>query len=199
MSADVIQLVRTMDQENLNVQLAMQCAPMLSGVKISNLLVTTEDKKGLVKRLFQNSQFKAKLIYKREQKFIFLVYREEELTDYISGTKEAELMRALGYEQTKLEDILDEFAQRFQSYMEQRGEFPHEMGLLLEYPIEDVMGFIHNQGKNYLYTGYWKVYGNLQKALDTFEQYKQAKEQMLRMVAHGVSMERIVKSYQLAI
>jgi hypothetical protein len=109
------------------------------------------------------------------------------------------MMNALGYEQSELEDILIEFAQRFQSYMEQRGKFPHEMGLLLEYPIEDVVGFIHHQGKNCLYSGYWKVYGNLQQALHTFELYKQAKEQMLRMVAHGVSMERIVRSHHMQI
>jgi hypothetical protein len=188
-----------MDQGNLTVQLAMQCAPLLSGVKISNLLVTSVDKEGLVKRLFQSSPFQAKVICKKEQKVIFLIYQKDQLKDYISGEKEAEMMRALGYEQTEVEDILLEFAQRFQSYMEQRGEFPHEMGLLLEYPIEDVIGFIHNQGKNSMYTGYWKVYGNLQQALKRFEQYKQAKEQMLRMVASGVSMERIVKRHQVQI
>ena len=38
--------------------------------------------------------------------------------------------------------------------MEEKGAFPHEIGLLLGYPVEDVLGFIRYQGKNYLYTGY---------------------------------------------
>lgn len=42
-------------------------------------------------------------------------------------------------------------------------DFPHEMGILLGYPVEDVEGFIINNGKNELYTGYWKVYDNLTK------------------------------------
>ena len=38
--------------------------------------------------------------------------------------------------------------------LEEKGAFPHEIGLLLGYPVEDVLGFIRHQGKNYLYTGY---------------------------------------------
>ena len=43
---------------------------------------------------------------------------------------------------------------RYACYMEEKGAFPHEIGLLLGYPVEDVLGFIRHQGKNYLYTGY---------------------------------------------
>ncbi len=38
--------------------------------------------------------------------------------------------------------------------MNQGKQFPHEMGLLLGYPVEDVVGFMENNGKNYLYSGY---------------------------------------------
>ena len=42
--------------------------------------------------------------------------------------------------------------------------FPHEIGLFLGYPFEDVMGFIENKGENYLCSGCWKVYSCEQDA-----------------------------------
>ena len=39
--------------------------------------------------------------------------------------------------------------------------FPHEMGVLLGYPVEDVRGFMEQNGQNALYQGYWKVYAHV--------------------------------------
>ena len=47
---------------------------------------------------------------------------------------------------------------RYRAYMNGSKIFPHEMGLLLGYPVEDVTGFMVHGGKNSLYSGYWKVY-----------------------------------------
>ena len=54
--------------------------------------------------------------------------------------------------------------------------FPHEVGLFLGYPLQDVQGYIENQGQNCLYTGYWKVYSNLQKAKQQFTRYDRCRE-----------------------
>lgn len=51
-------------------------------------------------------------------------------------------------------------------------DFPHEIGLFLSYPIEDVLGFIENRGKNYILNGYWKVYGNEEEARKSFFKYR---------------------------
>lgn len=42
--------------------------------------------------------------------------------------------------------------------------FPHEIGILLDYPLKDVIGYINNKGKNSLYSGQWQVYSNLKEA-----------------------------------
>ena len=64
--------------------------------------------------------------------------------------------------------------------------FPHELGLLLGYPVEDVLGFIRNEGRNYLYCGYWKVYGDVDAARITFDRYNQAKEDAIRLISSGL-------------
>lgn len=66
------------------------------------------------------------------------------------------------------------------------------MGLLLGYPVEDVIGFIQNDGENFLYSGYWKVYTNLSEALEHFERYNLAKETAVRMVSEGKDIFQIL-------
>ena len=36
--------------------------------------------------------------------------------------------------------------------------FPHEIGVILGYPVEDVIEFEKHQGKNCKYCGCWKRY-----------------------------------------
>ena len=50
--------------------------------------------------------------------------------------------------------------------------FPHEIGLFLSYPPEDVKGFIENHAANYKLSGLWKVYGDEKKAKELFAKYK---------------------------
>lgn len=51
-------------------------------------------------------------------------------------------------------------------------DFPHEIGLFLGYPPEDVEGFIRFGGKNCKCFGCWKVYGNIEAAHQCFERFK---------------------------
>ena len=59
---------------------------------------------------------------------------------------------------------------------EERDGFPHEIGAFLGYPVNDVRGFIQNEGKGCLMTGYWKVYENLAGAKMIFNKYDRAKD-----------------------
>jgi len=195
MSAEIIQLVCSMNLKNINTQIALQCSPLLTGIKISNLLITNCENEYLVKQLFENTLLSVEIIYKSAKRITFLIFQEDKLIDYLNGREETALLNILGYNAMNLHELFAEFSKRFTGYMEKREAFPHEMGLFLEYPVEDVIGFIENHGKGFLYTGYWKVYGNLQKALETFERYNSAKENIIRLMAQGVSIEGILNIY----
>jgi hypothetical protein len=49
---------------------------------------------------------------------------------------------------------------------------PHEVGLFLGYPLDDVLGFIRHRGRGYKLCGAWKVYGDVERAKDQFRQYE---------------------------
>ena len=64
---------------------------------------------------------------------------------------------------------------------DESGEFPHEVGLFLSYPPEDVKGFIAHRANDFKCAGLWKVYGNEEKARSLFAKYKNAR----RSTAHS--------------
>lgn len=188
-------MTEKIQQNRLEMQLAAQCAPLLTGIKISNLFIVDIQEKEEVIKLFEKTAISYAVIYESEAKLTFLLYLEEKLLDYMNQKPVRDLMRILGHSDSRLASILVEVKKRYTAYMERREQFPHELGLLLGYPAEDVAGFIQNNGKNFLYTGYWKVYGDVKRALNLFEQYNKAKKAVTQMVASGTSIHSIINSY----
>lgn len=190
----MVYLVTNMNMKALDTQLALQCAPVLMNYKISNLLIVEKEKISQVMQLFPKTELSCKLLMVSGEKAAFLIYREKELISYLERMEVREMMENFGYARYSLEEILEEFSARYTQYVEADGNFPHEMGLLLGYPVEDVAGFIRNEGENFLYSGYWKVYTNLSEALKHFERYDQAKETAVRMVSEGKNIFHILNN-----
>ncbi|MBQ8625025.1 MAG: DUF3793 family protein, partial [Agathobacter sp.] len=101
-----------------------------------------------------------------------------------------------GYMDLSLGGILRTFQIRYQTHMQDRVGFPHEMGLLLGYPVEDVEGFILHKGQNALYSGYWKVYKDVPAKKSIFEAYESAKETLIRLLDKGYDMHWIIDYYR---
>ena len=76
-----------------------------------------------------------------------------------------------------------------------QADFPHELGLILGYPLCDVIGFIKNHGQNCLYCSYWKVYDNLSQTKRVFEVYDKVRFQMVKLVEYGKSFKELVDMY----
>jgi hypothetical protein len=102
-------------------------------------------------------------------------------------------IREFGYEATELEGMINRLCYRI-SWLAVTGMgFPHEIGAFLGYPVEDVKGFIVNQGREYLLLGYWKVYSNPVAAKMLFRQYDQAKILAVNEFLTGKSIQEIAK------
>lgn len=181
----------------VDVQISLQCAPILTGVKISNLLHVRADQKAEVFHLFEDSQISCHVLYEWKDRVAFLVYRREQLKRYLAQENVRALMEVFGYRNMELEDMLAKLEVRYQAHMEGTEEFPHEVGLLLEYPPEDVIGFIENEGENFLYSGYWKVYGNVERARRIFLAYEHAREAVIRMAGNGSGVKDIMAFYNI--
>lgn len=112
---------------------------------------------------------------------LVFVYNRPLLDRTLRETGAAALLAGLGYPP----DSLDEKLRRLMARLEASMGFPHEVGLFLGYPAEDVAGFIQNRGKNYKLCGVWKVYGDATRAGALFEEYDRCRRQLMAFVASG--------------
>jgi hypothetical protein len=68
-------------------------------------------------------------------------------------------------------------------------EFPHEIGLFLGYPADDVEAFIKYEGKNYASSRYWKVYHNIEEANEIFRRIEEASSFALKLLTEHSSTQ----------
>jgi hypothetical protein len=101
---------------------------------------------------------------------LLLLYKKDLLVRALLSKDAKSILVPLGYDPRPggISSWLRRLVQRFE------GGFPHEIGLFLGYPPEDVQGFIQNRGGGSLATGYWKVYGNVREAKRTFQKFRRA-------------------------
>lgn len=90
--------------------------------------------------------------------------------------------------------ILEELSRRMKRYYDGTGPFPHEVGVLLGYPAEDVEAYIRHDGKGCLLVGYWKVYHNPRRAARIFAAFDEARERTVREVLDGKELRQLCVS-----
>lgn len=170
------------------------CSPTLAGLKTGSLisyLVLSKDDTILEIRLL-NQIFMPKglcvipLRYMNGRVLIYL-FRPTQLRRDLANVDALRVMSAAGYQSTKPEHCLSELIRRLNSG---KG-FPHEIGLFLGYPPEDVWGFIENQARDFKCVGCWKVYGDECEAKKLFTQYKKCTEVYYRRWESGISITQL--------
>jgi len=72
-----------------------------------------------------------------------------------------------------------------------QGDFPHEIGIFLDYPLSDIQDFIRHGGQNCRMCGVWKVYSNEEDAARTFSRFKKCKDVYTRLYREGCPLARL--------
>lgn len=195
MSQEIYEIVKGMDLENIETQLTLQCAPLITGLKVSNLLIISKGNEEVVKRILNRTGISYYRLIQTRTKTTFLLFRRNELEEFLSDENVRNVLMKAGYKSLQIDKILRTFSLRYEAYIQGDKSFPHEMGLLLGYPVEDVVGFVENNGKNFLYSGYWKVYENQKAKVKLFDKFKVAEETLIHLLSNGLSMSDIIDIY----
>ena len=120
-------------------------------------------------------------------KALIYLYRMEELKKTLADPGVRRLLEACGYTRFDVREALGILKTRLNDI----NTFPHEIGVFLGYPLEDVLGFIDNGGRNCLSCGCWKVYSNKCEALKAFERYEKCKAVYQRLFASGCPLSKL--------
>ena len=170
----------------IHMTIALHCAPFLKGIKDSALLVLKPEDAQAMGMMLSRMNAKCKLMYRNCKKIILLLYREAKPRELLQDKQIRRFLKKYGYGKCRqLDEILNCLKSRFQSAYGKRQEFPHEIGAFLGYPLEDVEGFIENNGQNSLLTGYWKLYSDKERAQKLFRRYDEAREVAIHEVLEG--------------
>lgn len=170
------------------------CAPTLAGIKTGNLFTCPFDsKKNLIDAIRRaNSRLRQKglrllpLRFSQNKALIYL-YRPNMLRDDLSDATASILLQQQGYDTASCEKCVLHLAQK----LRQQEDFPHEIGLFLGYPPEDVWGFMEKGPECCKCTGCWKVYGDEESAKKKFAQYKKCTRVYCDLWAKGKDIERL--------
>lgn len=177
-----------------NEELIQHCAPTLANMKIGSLFTVRFQEVALLKarisafrRQFYCKGLDIRLLKTMDGTALVYVYRRKKLQKHLAESAVQEFLGEFGYTNFTVSSVL--------SYLKLHlGEsiFPHEIGVFLGYPLEDIRGFIQHKGKNFQLTGIWKVYHEPEKAEKTFRQYKKCVEVYKRCLEEGFDMSRLV-------
>ena len=178
----------------LEKYLIEHCSPTLASLKTANLMnipFESENELDLSVELL-NSQLSKKgiellILKKTESSALVYAYRKSKLASDLSQKGVAELLREYGYESVDVEYCIS----RLKSRLALSGEFPHEIGVFLGYPLGDVVGFIDNAGQNCKCIGCWKVYCNECEAIRTFAKFNKCKHVYKRLGQDGRSLAKL--------
>ena len=166
----------------------IHCSPTLSALKCSSLVclknagpfdtgaLDSLEERG-VHHLFLTNRIGCPLLF---------LYRPEMLEKIISGEEEGKILRMLEYDTSSLSSSLERLSIRLME-----DSFPHEIGIFLGYPVEDVKSFIINRGENYLLSGVWKVYHDKEKAETTFRLYSECTRCLVSSHENGTPIEEL--------
>ena len=174
--------------------LVRYCAPTLAGMKTGSVFrcayTSRETILAQIRRLNQRLGSKGlRVIPLRFTVASVLVYvfRPEHLRRDLENDLAAGLLRQQGYTDLRAACCLTRLIHRLGS----GGAFPHELGLFLGYPPEDVRGFMENKTAGYQCAGCWKVYGDAASAQRIFARYKKCTRVYWDRYAQGIGLERL--------
>ncbi len=89
--------------------------------------------------------------------------------------------------------LMGELRRRLRAYYGNRAPFPHEIGFVLGYPIEDVDGFMSDGGQGARACGRWKVYGDVDEALRRFKELEREELRIKRLYSEGTPLRGLLR------
>lgn len=171
-------------------QLIQYCSPTLSGLKAGSLFSLQRGDLQLPSKLDfplfeQDTNLRVRILHHCTKRFLIFLYRADLLEQHLNEGIPSKILHYYGYRADwTLQEKLNLLSERIDTCQ----EFPHEIGLFLDYPPLDVLSFIQNKGENYKLCGIWKVYHNPEQAREIFRQYEKCKQTLQQQIAQGKTL-----------
>ncbi len=185
-----------MQTERFEESIAYHCAPALVGLRPACLVsLSVQEYPDVLKHVGRyNRQLGGRglrfdVLCRCGRRFLLLVYRPEHLERCLTRRPVAALLERVGYPaQSPLLELLRHLRRRL---LAEEG-FPHEIGLFLGYPPEDVQGFLSDPGGAHCkLCGHWKVYHDVERARRQFQRFDRCRDILCARLRAGKTLAEL--------
>jgi hypothetical protein len=182
------------DIEYLLSVIMCNAAPTIKNHKTSSLINFRNNNRNL-KDIWEKykNEVKEKLdvdffeLKKDETSTLVLFYNREKIKLGIRDNRSMEFLKRFGYnENMDIHECLSLLGKRFKNLC------PHEIGVFLGYPIEDVVSFVDYPSSKCKMVGYWKVYHDIEKAEIIFNKYDEIKHDIMTLMMKGMKPTEVL-------
>ncbi|MCH3915016.1 MAG: DUF3793 family protein [Acidaminococcaceae bacterium] len=178
-------------------EIVRQCAPTLAGIKIANLFTYTFSCNeecfnaiSSVRKILSDKSIYIELLKYNiiSHRALLLVYRKNSLQKTLCNYETQDFLREQGFESpASYQEVIEELVWRLNN----SSVFPHEIGLLLGYPLEDVKAYMATPHSPGLCSGCWKAYSNLEQAKYYFEKCHHCVNSYVENYLRGMPLEQL--------
>lgn len=156
-------------------------APTLAGIKTGSLVNVAcngeswDEVKDDIRRLNRTLRDKGVRVipfHWSGKNVLLYIYRPEQLQADIDRPEVQRILRDKGYECSNADRTVVSLAQKVHG-RKSSADFPHEIGLFLGYPVEDVVAFMTHKDVGCNYIGCWRSYTDAEAARRTTNKFKQ--------------------------
>lgn len=180
----------------LEQALVQHCAATLLGVKAGSLVsLSNREIPGLTGELsrYNTALRPCGLVFvplcQCRERTLVLVFRPGDLAARLDDPQARTILAAAGY---PLEGGVGALVAHLRRRLTEQQGFPHEIGLFLDYPTEDVAGFLRDGGAGSKFCGYWKVYGDVDAAKARFASFDACRDCLIRQLQAGKTISTLL-------
>lgn len=185
------------DKEYIENFLVYNSSLVIAGVKPAVTVTMKKNNEKLYRSwkcfgqsLLENINLKFIELRESNNSIIIMIYDQDVLEKELNKESHIEFLSSLGYSyKLEINDYVNTLKSRYEKY-----HCPHELGLFLGIPFEDVKDFMECTTKKCLLCGYWKVYNDSSKAITIFNEYDKVKEYTIKNMLEGNSSRDLALS-----
>lgn len=169
--------------------LGAHCGITFAGIKAASLARLKKECGDCIKkytRHFGERGFVFVVLKEYARHILLYIYNREKIQEILSDPEVKSFLNGEGYVYTNACQAVEILKSRMSGSF-----FPHEIGVFLNYPVEDVRAFIAHPNEGVKLTGYWKVYEGEDEKRRLFERYERCTRKILQRMSVGCSLESI--------
>jgi len=132
------------------------------------------------------------LVGLRKGRLQLLVWREDLVAQVLNDADSRAFLVSRGFGCSDVGTLMSQLRQALCDFhLGVTSAYPHEIGLVLGYPLEDVRGFIRHDRE--VARGPWRVYGNVKEARRRFDRLRRSQEAYQRLYEQGMTLGALVR------